>query len=59
MTDEKDMESAVIRHQLRVLWIWLTGGWRWFRLGRCQWCARVELIMPGEILCEDCWLDSK
>ena len=44
---------------MKVLWLWLTGGWRWFRLGRCSWCRKFEMIMPGEVLCEQCWLDSK
>jgi hypothetical protein len=44
---------------LRVLWRWLRGGWRWFSVGRCVWCEHLELIVPGEVLCEQCWLDSK
>lgn len=44
----------------RVLWLWLTGGWRQgFTLGRCTWCQRFEMIVPGEVLCEECWVESK
>jgi hypothetical protein len=53
------MTAADRLRPCRVLWLWLTGGWRWFTLGRCQWCGQFELITPGEVLCEQCWLDSK
>lgn len=49
----------MIVHTLRILWVWLTGGWRWFRLGRCTWCSTFQMIVPGETLCETCWLESK
>jgi hypothetical protein len=47
------------RHTLRIYWHWLWGGRRWFRLGWCTWCHEFEMIVPGEALCEACWLDSK
>lgn len=30
-----------------------------FHFGRCSWCNAWGGIVPGEILCEDCWLSTK
>lgn len=25
----------------------------------CAWCGRFRAIVPGEVLCEECWVESK
>lgn len=45
---------------IRYLWSWRTDAWRYgFKCGRCSWCGRYRGIVPGESLCEECWLESK
>ena len=48
---------------MKTLWLWLTGGWRWFRPGFCTDCRQWTLVFRHDHgdqgRCESCWLDLK
>lgn len=49
---------------MRVLWLWLTGGWRYFTPAHCIDCGKWTLVFKnprdGDYgRCETCWLDLK
>jgi hypothetical protein len=49
---------------MRTIWLWLTGGWRYFRPGFCCDCRQWTLVFrnprDGDYgRCEACWLDLK
>jgi hypothetical protein len=47
-------------NSMKALWRYVFGGRQaGFNFGYCAWCEHYELIVPGEVLCEEHWLETK
>jgi hypothetical protein len=49
----------LMRDRLGALRQWLLARREAFTWGQCTWCGHWGELMPGETLCETCWLESK
>ena len=61
MSQQDDFTPPLRRGALRELLLWFAGARSaGFKFGRCEWCGcYVHDLVPGEVLCESHWLQTK